>query len=232
MVRKIAICDDNSKDSEYVSSLVKKWFNDKKLLVKIDTFNSAESFLFQYAQDKSYDILLLDIEMGKMDGVTMAKEIRKENKTVQIIFITGYSDYIAEGYEVAALHYLMKPVNENKLYEVLNRACEKINQNEKNLSLMIYGEMVLVPLHKIKYITVLKNYITIFAWREYTVKKTLGEIEKNLDERFIRVGRSLIINITCISRVTKSDVYLLDGSVLPLPRGAYEVINRAIITLS
>lgn len=231
MIRKIAICDDNSKDSEYVSSLVKKWFNEKNLLTKIEIFNSAESFLFQYSLDKNYDILLLDIEMGKMDGVTLAKEIRKNNKTVQIIFITGYSDYIAEGYEVAALHYLMKPVNENKLYEVLNRACEKINQNEKSLNLMFYGEMVLVPLHEIKYITVHQNYVTVFANNEYTIKKTLGEIEKSLDERFIRVGRALIINITYISKVTKSEVHLLDGSVLPLPRGAYEAINRAIITL-
>lgn len=66
--------------------------------------------------------------MGAMDGVTMAKELRKSNDTVQIIFITGYSDYISEGYEVAALHYLMKPVKEEKLRSVLDRAVEKITK--------------------------------------------------------------------------------------------------------
>lgn len=60
--------------------------------------------------------------MNGMDGVTMAKKIRRENQTVQIIFITGYSDYISEGYEVAALHYLMKPVKEEKLMDVLSSA--------------------------------------------------------------------------------------------------------------
>lgn len=76
--------------------------------------DSAEKFLFHYADDKAWDILLLDIEMGAMDGVTMAKRVRQDNEAVQIVFITGYSDYIAEGYEVAALHYLMKPVNKDR----------------------------------------------------------------------------------------------------------------------
>ena len=65
--------------------------------------------------------------MGAMDGVELAKRLRKTNDTVQIVFITGYSDYIAEGYEVAALHYLMKPVKEDKLFSVLDRAVEKFS---------------------------------------------------------------------------------------------------------
>ena len=62
-------------------------------------------------KEKDFDILLLDIEMGDMDGVTMAKKIRKDNETVQIVFITGYSDYIADGYDVQALHYLISITN-------------------------------------------------------------------------------------------------------------------------
>ncbi len=77
------------------------------------------------------DILLLDIEMGAMDGVTLAKTLRKENDTLQIVFLTGYSDYISEGYEVAALHYLLKPVQKEKLFSVLYRALDKVKKNEK-----------------------------------------------------------------------------------------------------
>ena len=168
--------------------------------------------------------------MGKMDGVTMAREIRRDNQTVQIVFITGYSDYISEGYEVAALHYLMKPVNEQKLYAVLDRACEKLIQNERCLNLILSGEMVRIPLLEVKYLDVHQNYVTVHAKGEYTVKRTLGEFEKLLDDRFTRVGRAMIVNLTYISRVTKTDVYLSDGTVLPLPRGAYEPLNRAIIS--
>ena len=69
--------------------------------------------------------------MGDMDGVTMAKQLRKNNDIVQIVFITGYSDYISEGYEVAALHYLMKPVKEEKLCSVLDRAAEKLQKMKR-----------------------------------------------------------------------------------------------------
>lgn len=196
-----------------------------------ETFSSAENFLFRYAEESDYDILLLDIEMGVMDGVSMAKLLRKDNDTVQIIFITGYSDYISEGYEVAALHYLMKPVKEEKLFSVLDRAAEKLAKNEKVLNLEISGEMVRVPIYQIRYADVYGNYVTIHALTDVTVKMTLGELEKSLDERFYRVGRSAIINLTQISRVTKTEIKLNDGTAVPLPRGAYDGVNRAIINM-
>ncbi len=226
---RIAICDDSTQDALFVKEIVSDWGKGKGMELQILTFPSAESFLFHYAEDKNFDILLLDVEMGNMDGVTMAKRIRQENETVQIVFITGYSDYIAEGYEVAALHYLVKPVNQQKLCGVLDRALEKQKQNEKCLFLELSGEMVRIPMHEIRYLDVLKNYVTVHAKRDYTVKRSLSELEKELDERFCRVGRAMILNLKYIRRVTKTEVHLSDGSVLSLPRGAYEPLNRAII---
>lgn len=230
MIYKIAICDDSKEDTGYVAGLLKKWSAQRQMAVQAESFPSAESFLFQYAEDKNYDILLLDIEMEQMDGVTMARQIRRDNETVQIVFITGYSEYIAEGYEVAALHYLLKPVNEEKLFAVLDRAVEKLRRSERCLTLALSGEMVRIPLHEIRYLDVQQNYVTVHGKEDYTVKKSLGEFEKLLDEEFFRLGRGGIVNLSYISRVTKTDVYLKDGSVLPLPRGKYEALNRAIIS--
>ena len=230
MIYKIGICDDSKEDTGYVSDLLKKWAAQRQVSIQAECFPSAESFLFQYAEDKNYDILLLDIEMGQMDGVTMARQIRRDNETVQIVFITGYSEYISEGYEVAALHYLLKPVNEEKLCTVLDRAVEKLRRSERCLTVTLSGEMVRIPLHEIRYLDVQQNYVTIHGKEDYTVKKSLGEFEKLLDEEFFRLGRGGIVNLAYISRVTKTDVYLKDGSVLPLPRGRYEALNRAIIT--
>jgi DNA-binding LytR/AlgR family response regulator len=231
MKYKIAICDDSDADRQYVLHMVNRWAAGAGHVVHTDTFPSAESFLFHYAEDSDYDILLLDIEMGVMDGVTMAKQLRQNNDTVQIVFITGYSDYISEGYEVAALHYLMKPVKEEKLCEVLDRAAEKISKNEKVLTLATGGEMVRVPIYQIHYADVSGNYVTVHALYNITVKMTLGELEKQLDERFYRVGRSTIINLTQVSRVTKTEIRLADQTAIPLPRGAYDGINRAIINM-
>ena len=231
MELRIAVCDDAEEDRTYVSGLVKDWAAQAGHQAEITAFSSAESFLFRYAEDKNWDILLLDIEMGAMDGVTMAKELRKSNDTVQIIFITGYSDYISEGYEVAALHYLMKPVKEEKLRSVLDRAVEKITKNERVLHFESGGEMVRVPIYQIRYADVLGNYVTVHARTDVTVKMTLGELEKQLDERFYRVGRSALVNLTQISRVTKTEIRLSDGTAILLPRGAYEGVNRAIINM-
>lgn len=228
---KIAICDDSSADRQYLSTLADRWAADRGHVIRTAFFSSAEEFLFHYAEEKDYDILLLDIEMGAMDGVTMARTLRRDNETVQIIFVTGYSDYIAEGYDVAALHYLMKPVREDKLFSVLDRAAEKLSRNETVLNFEVGGEMVRVPIYQIKYAAVSGNYVTIHAAGEVTVKMTLGELEGQLDRRFYRAGRSVIVNLTMISRVTKTEILLSDGTAVPLPRGAYEGVNRAIINL-
>ena len=229
MSYRVAICDDCAKDAEFVQGILSKWAAERQVDIQTECFPSAESFLFRYAEDKAWDILLLDIEMGAMDGVTMAKRVRQDNEAVQIVFITGYSDYIAEGYEVSALHYLMKPVNEMKLLEVLNRALEKRKQEERCLNLELSGEMVRIPFYEIRYLDVHQNYITIHCKQEYTLKRSLSSIEKELDGRFCRVGRTMIVNLKFIQRVTKMDVRLSDGTILPLPRGAYEPLNRAII---
>ena len=229
MVYRVAICDDSVKDAEYVQNVLRKWASERNIVVQAGVFLSAESFLFHYEEDKSYDILLLDIEMGAMDGVTMAKRVRQDNETVQIVFITGYSEYILEGYEVEALHYLMKPVSEEKLFTVLGRALDKQKQNEKCLNLLLSGEMLRIPFYQIRYVDVQKNYVTIHGKEEYTVKRTLSDMEKELDEGFCRVGRGMILNLKLIRRVTKTQVHLADGTVLPLPRGTYELLNRAII---
>ncbi|MBQ8835346.1 MAG: response regulator transcription factor [Oscillospiraceae bacterium] len=229
MAYRVAIVDDSAKDAEFVQDILNSWAKERQFRIQGEVFASAESFLFRYAEDKEWDILLLDIEMGAMDGVTMAKKVRRDNEAVQIVFITGYSDYIAEGYEVAALHYLMKPVNREKLLTVLDRALEKRKQEERCLNLELSGEMVRIPFYEIRYLDVRQNYVTIHARTEYTVKRSLGDFEKELDIRFCRVGRAMILNLKYIQRVTKTEVRLSDGTVLPLPRGAYEPLNRAII---
>ena len=229
---KIAICDDEAADRALLDTLVRRWAAAAGHTVQLEAFESAEQFLFHYAEENDYDVLLLDVEMGQMDGVALAREIRKQNEAVQIVFITGFSDYIAEGYEVAALHYLMKPVREEKLFSVLDRAAQKVAKNERVLHLLTGGEMVQVPVHKIRYAEVMGNYVTLHAGEEVTVKMTLSELESQLDDRFYRAGRSLVVNLTQISRVTKTEIRLLNGTSIHLPRGAYEGVNRAIIAMN
>jgi len=225
----IAICDDERAEVTYLSTLVRQWATARGVAVRLSDYESAESFLFAYEDDKAVDILLLDIQMGGIDGVALAKRIRTENRELQIIFITGYMEYIADGYDVEALNYLLKPVTDAKFNATLDRAMEKLARNEHALLLSHAGENTRVPLYEIRYLEVWHNYVTVHANANYQVKKTLGDLEKELDDNFFRLGRSYIVNLRYIRKTTKTEVHLLDATVIPLPRGQYESLNRAMI---
>lgn len=226
---RIAICDNDEKYVCYLTELIAQWADLLEIRAVVEGFPSAEAFLFRYEEKRDFDILLLDVEMGGMDGVELAKRVRKQDDAAQIVFISGYADYIAEGYEVAALHYLTKPVAPDKLFQVLNRAVGRMRRNEPTLTLELPGEVVRVPLSKIRYLDVLHNYATVHADQDYEVKRPLGELERELDRRFYRIGRSCVVNLSFVSRVTRTTVELSGGGSFPLPRGQYEGLNRAII---
>ncbi len=133
MEYKIAVCDDCVSDADYLEMLVMRWAEKVRGQVRILKFNSARTLLFHYEEEKDFDILLLDIEMDGQNGVELAKEIRRNNDVVQIVFITGFPDYMDQGYEVDALHYLLKPVCEEKLYDVLGRAAARLKKTERCL---------------------------------------------------------------------------------------------------
>lgn len=229
MKYRFAICDDVSADANFLKNMVGKWAAARGDAVETALFPSAEAFLFAYAEDKLYHALLLDIEMGRMNGVQLAKAVREKNREVQIVFVTGYSDYLSDGYDVEALHYLIKPVVEERLFSVLDRAALKLEKSGRALFIDAHGEIARIPFYEIEYLEVRQNYVTIHAGEEHVVKKTLGELEKSLDEGFFRIGRSYIVNLSCVRRVTKTEVQLAGGAALPLPRGMYEPLNRALI---
>lgn len=227
---KIAVCDDNAIDLKYISTLVNEWAKSSENMAIINTFPSAEAFLFHYADDKSYDILLLDIEMGKINGIELAKQIRAENEAVQIVFITGFPNFIAEGYDVSALHYLMKPVIAEKLFAVLDKAVKNLRKVERSIQFDIDGESMRVPADKIIFAEAFAHLVVInIAGNSFTVKMSISEVEKMLGEGFIRCHRSYIVGLKYIRSISKTDVMLDNSMKIPLSRSSYNSVNQAFI---
>lgn len=230
MLLYIGICDDEEVEINYLKTLVNNWANNGDFTVQIDTFESAENFLFKYDENKSFDILLLDIQMDKMDGVELAKQIRKDNEDMQIVFITGFPDFIAEGYEVSALHYLMKPVSCEKLNNVLDKAASRLQKSEKSLFLNIDGENVRIPLDDIVYCESFGHNVNLVTKENlFNIKISFTELKKQLDFSFIRCHRSYIVSIRHIKCITKTDVILDSGKAIPLSRRLYNETNQAFI---
>ncbi len=231
MAYRVAIVDDSSIDAEYVQSILNAWAQERQAGVQTQRFSSAENFLFHYAEDKNWDILLLDIEMGAMDGVSLAKRIRQENGSVQIVFITGFADYISEGYEVSALHYLMKPVKQDKLFAVLDRAVAAMQKTERVILLPLGGEMLRLPANQVQYVEAFSHTVAIVTGADtIQAKLSISEIEKLLGDGFIRCHRSYLIGVKHISRLSKTEVILDNGKALPLSRSAAAMVHKAFIS--
>lgn len=173
--------------------------------------------------------MFLDIEMEKMDGIALAREIRKHNRQMQIIFVTGYMEYIQEGYDVEALHYLLKPVSQEKIDSVLDRAVERLKTADAVLLVECGGEVLRLPLKEIRFIESNRNYNIIHADNDYEMRGTLSELEEKLDEAFVRVGRSYLVNLHYVRRIGKTELILNTGENLPVPRGSYKKLNEAFI---
>lgn len=226
---RFAVCDDNQEDMEYIEKLIRVWNQSAGYQIRIERFPSGEVFLFAYEDDPGFDVLFLDIEMKEISGIDLAQKLRELGSGIQIVFVTGYMEYIAQGYDVEALHYLLKPVTEEKLFGVLDRAMERLKNRERELTLTLPEGIARIPLAEIRYLEVMGNYVTIYGRESYSVKRTLSQLEELLDERFYRIHRSYIVNMQLVKKCTRTEVILKDDTVLPLSRRNYEGLNRAMI---
>lgn len=226
---KIAICDDEQDQAEAISSVVSAWGRQNGCACSVDIFHSAEAFLFAYEDDRAYDILLLDIEMKHMTGLDLAKRLRRDDSRAEIIFITSHFEFIGEGYEVDALHYLVKPVSESKLMQVLTRAAEKLSAEAPSLVIHWDGGTVRLYESDILYVESFLHYIVIHTKdHEYKIRESIAAFEQKLSDDFYRIHRSYLVSLKHITRISRTSV-CIGNLELPLSRGKYDAVNRAFI---
>ncbi len=226
----IGICDDDAAQLASLARMTEAWAAKAGHSCHVRSFPSAESFLFAWEDDNAYDILLLDVEMPGLSGIDLAKRIRQQGARPEILFITSHFEFIAEGYEVEALHYLMKPVGGDKLMEVLDRAAARRAVEPPSLVITCEGELVKLYETEILYVEASLHYITIYTRdRVYTIKESLSAFARRLSDGFYRCHRSYLVSLGEIVRISRREITLENGKVLPLSRGLYDEINRAFI---
>lgn len=221
----IAICDD---DNSQISAL-KKMLTEWNSCTVISEYNSAEQFLFNYP-DTSCDLLLLDIEMGDMNGMELAGKLRDSGDMLPIIFITGFSEHIGDGYDVEALHYLLKPVDKKKLFQVLDRyACR--HKLDNKIILPSGDESVLIASDDIVYLEAFgkKTQVTLNDGKEIICTCGLGAVSEKLGQGFVSCHRSYVVNLGFISSVSKNEITIDNGEKIPISRRLYDSVNRAFI---
>lgn len=226
----IAIVDDEQEQIEYLSAIVSKWANENSHTCDISAFASAEAFLFEHSESDVFDILLLDVEMKNITGIDLAKQLRKNGSRAEIIFITSHFEFYGEGYEVDALHYLIKPVQSDKLFTVLTKATEKLAVIPNSVIVNVNGETVKIFESDILYIESFLHYIVIHTKKqEYKIKESISDFAEKLSGDFYRTHRSYLVSLKNIVRISRTAVTLEGGTEIPLARGKYDDINRAYI---
>lgn len=225
---KIAICDDIQEEIDIVEKYLKKILEDKKLTSDIHRFNSSEELLSEEISD--FDLFILDVEMGKINGMDAAKEIRRRGIKSEIVFVTGFIEYIQEGYKVNAYRYILKPLKFDDIKECMDGCIEEMLNRKKRFIVISYkGAIEKINLDDINYIDVIKKSITVHT-KERNISYSGNSIEKLEEElskqRFFRCHKSYLVNMMKIEKIEKESLYVA-GETIPLSRHRARDLKRA-----
>ena len=129
---RICFCDDEASTRSQFERMAAAWEEQRGEAAELQLYNSAEQLLFEVgqpeAQELAFDLILLDIQMGGMDGITLARQLRAQDKRVTLAFLTAAREYVFEGYEVQAVRYLLKPMQQEKVFELLDLARQNLQE--------------------------------------------------------------------------------------------------------
>ena len=223
---RIAVCDDEELFRiEFKSVLDKVLINAE---YDIDTFSGGSS-LYEAFLKNPFDLVFLDIEMPGIDGITLAKRLRAVSENVQIVFLTSHIEYALEGYEVNALRYLVKPVDMNKLSEVLKYIQDKKN-NSRQIMIKQEGEDIVIDISDIIYMESMdKNVRIVTSKSEYITRYNISDYEEELkNSGFLRIHRGYLISLSKVKKIVKNDV-VMDGDIsLPVSRSNIKPLKDAL----
>lgn len=214
----IGVCDDQQEIRELIIGKVKELYPTEQ----IASYQSGQEVL-----DDSHlpDILLLDIQMPEMDGMETARELRRRDRQMIIIFVTVAEEYVFQSFDVGAFHYLVKPFTDEKFSQVLQKAVGQYQERKTDYmrakkekpSLVVTskGEHVAIPLEDIVYAEVFNRKImvhTLDADIEYYGK--MKELEREAGEDFYRPHRAYLINFNFVRKYNAEVIYLKKGQAL------------------
>ncbi len=235
MIR-IAICDDDSAHREKISSYIGEYAESRKdTSIVYSTFFSPKQLLNAALEYDGFDIYILDVLMPEMSGIELGVELRKTDVDGKIIYLTSTPEFGVDSYLASAFFYLLKPVDKDKLFDVIDRAVEAV-RNRKGKSIMVksrdklykisFDDILYVELNRRSLIFFLSNGTQI---KSVTVRTTFAEAVEVLlrDERFFVCGASLAINLYHVIAVEREAVVFKKDERMYCPRSACPAIRSA-----
>lgn len=230
---KIALCDDEQKILDEVSQYINKYAEKKNIpSLEIFSFDSAKALKNALDDEKTFDVFVLDVYIGKEMGTSLAKNIRKRGIESPIIFLTTSVEHAPQGYETGTLRYLIKPLDPKKFYEALDAAflqAEKVN--ERLIKLKTENGVETINANHIMYSEAHDHYqyVVLNDHRQIKVRATVTDLLATLMRSggFVRVGSAYIVNLRNVKNVSTYKVDLYNDMSVPIPRGKHTEIKNA-----
>lgn len=226
MIR-IAICEDEQTLLDQLAGWVKSILHQHQIPHNIGTFRNGSALLAREA----FDILLLDIEMEPVDGLELARRLRRRGDESRMVFITAHQQYAIDAYDVQAFHYLIKPVDIQKLEMVLLKLCDSLQKERQQALVVRQGASVRrVPLEMVLYLEVVDKKIFLRTAEESVpFYGKLEELEPALPELFFRCHRSFIVNLRHVQYYNKGEIQLANEEKIPLSKRRYKAFGLAFM---
>ena len=218
---KIALCDDNPVILDKFTDILYNIIKQENLDISIHTFTSGEQLLFELDENvNQFDILYLDIEMGKLNGIQTAEALRKKGCQSIIIFLTDNERYVFQSFDVLPLHYILKSeASYSRFRDILFKALEHKRKKDDDIFICEFQDMKkIIPLHQIYYFEVQNRIITVlYTDGSFSFYYKLDKVQDELQDKwFVRIHRSFIVNLRHIDRIHMKTVYLSTGEELPI----------------
>lgn len=228
---RIAVCDDNIEFLQGISNLLNMYGEENHRLVEYKTFTNPLELVMQMERGVHYDVILLDICMPGMNGIQCAKDIRQYDNLVKIVFLTSSTEYAVESYSVKAHNYLLKPIQKEDLFSVLQQLeKEEDVTGKKFVVLKTKAGITKIFLNKLEYCEVINRKLVLHLVNneEYESTLRMNELEENLESfgMFLRVHRSFLVNMDYIQSLTTHSIVMESGVKIPVPREKYVQIKQ------
>lgn len=228
----IGICDDEAPTRRALRTPLERKLQLLGISYRILEYDSGEA-LFSHPERKYLDILFLDIELKQMNGMETAKNLRKRNSHTLLIFVTAYPDFVFQGYEVHAFHYILKPYEEHKIQAVLEQALEELGRDrEPYFTLERKSGILKIPLKKVLAFSSDRRKVVIFlndgSRPDFYGK--LDEVESGLPDYFVRCHNRHLVNLNFVSALEK-DRCICGALQFPVSRAFRQPLEIAFARL-
>lgn len=224
---KFVICDDNTECLSELEKLLLRYSARRPgILFQIEKFSDASLLLHKIQEKEPADIYILDIVMSDITGIDLGREIRKKSKKSIVIYITASDSYALDAYDILAIRYLLKPVEEERFFEALDHALSQMDtQKQQSFLVKTKNGLESIPYEEIEYIENSARKLDIHLTNGekvtsiYIRRSFEEEIKELLDAgNFLSVHKSFLINLNYVRKLQPDSVTMTNGISIPVSK--------------